>query len=238
MPQLSTNRNSVKRMLVTAFNPRSPVSEAYRTLRTNISFSSVDSEIKTILVTSAGPGEGKSTTISNLGVAYAQAGQKVLLIDSDLRKPVLHRIFHVSNKIGLTDILTNNAEIGQAVRQTFVPDLHLLPSGPIPPNPSELLGSRKMAALVEELRGKYDMILIDTPPVLALTDAQIVSSLSDGVLLVIDSGKVRQQIALRAKANLEQVNARILGVILNNVIHKESEHYYYSYYYGSHPERD
>ena len=224
-------------MLITVTNPRSPISEAYRTLRTNIRFSSVDREVKVVMVTSPGPGEGKSTTVGNLAVTYAQADQKVLLIDSDLRKPVLHRIFHVSNRFGLTDLLASNADLQKAIRVTSVPNLHLITSGPTPPNPSELLGSRRMAAVMEELRARYDVILLDTPPVLALTDAQIISALSDGALLVIDAGKVRQNIALKAKANLEQVGARILGVVLNNVTHKESElYYYYNYYYSSQSE--
>jgi capsular exopolysaccharide synthesis family protein len=221
-------------MLFTVVNPRSPVSEAYRTLRTNIRFSAVDREVKVVMVTSPGPGEGKSTTVSNLAVTYAQADQRVLLIDGDLRKPVLHRIFHVSNRFGLTDLLASNGDPLQAIRPTAIPNLHLITSGPTPPNPSELLGSRRMASIVEELREHYDMILLDTPPVLALTDAQIISSLSDGALLVIDSGKVKHSIALRAKMNLDQVNARVLGVVLNNVTHKEDElYYYYNYYYSS-----
>jgi len=224
---------SSERMLITVTNPRSPISEAYRTLRTNIRFSSVDREVKVVMVTSPGPGEGKSTTVGNLAVTYAQADQKVLLIDSDLRKPVLHRLFHVSNRFGLTDLLVSGADPLQAIRTTSVPNLHLITSGPTPPNPSELLGSKRMAAIMEELRGRYDMILLDTPPIIALTDAQIVSSLSDGVLLVIDAGKVKQSIALRAKANLEQVNARILGVVLNNITHKEHDYYYYYNYYYS-----
>jgi capsular exopolysaccharide synthesis family protein len=221
-------------MLITIVNPRSPVSEAYRTLRTNIRFSAVDREVKVVMVTSPGPGEGKSTTVSNLAVTYAQADQRVLLIDGDLRKPVQHRIFHVSNRFGLTDLLASGADPLHAIRPTAIPNLHVITSGPTPPNPSELLGSRRMASVIEELRGQYDMILLDTPPVLALTDAQIISSLSDGALLVIDSGKVKHNIALRAKANLDQVNARILGVVLNNVTHKEDElYYYYNYYYSS-----
>jgi len=198
-------------------NPQSNSSEAYRKLRTNIQFSSIDSQIRTIMISSAISGEGKTTTIGNLAVAYAQVGKKVLLMDTDLRKPAVHRMFNVPNHIGLTSVLSSQYQITEVLRETGVEGLHVLTSGPIPPNPSEMIGSRKMLALLEDLKEEYDVILFDTPPVLAVSDALIISSLVDGVILVVSAGKVKKDLVKKAKAHLEHVNARILGAALNNV---------------------
>jgi capsular exopolysaccharide synthesis family protein len=211
-------------------NPKSPISEAYRSLRTNISFSSVDDAIRVVMVTSAKPGEGKTTTAVNLAVAYAQADKKVLILDADLRKPMMHQILNVSNRIGFTTLLANPCTIEQAVAATHISNLSLLTSGPIPPNPSEMLGSRRMAELLDELKTQFDIIIIDTPPALAVTDAQIVASRCDGVLLVVDAGKIKREHALKAKSNLERASARLLGVVLNNKNRKDVEAYYYDYY--------
>ncbi|WP_282938842.1 CpsD/CapB family tyrosine-protein kinase [Paenibacillus sp. RC67] len=224
----STNNRPV----ITHDNPKSPISEAYRTLRTNIQFSAIDEEIRTIMVTSAGPGEGKSTTITNLAVAYAQSDMKVVLIDADLRKPTMHHTFNLTNRAGLTNALSSKGILHEVIRETKIPNLSVITSGPIPPNPSEMLASKRMGVLLDELKEQFDMILIDTPPALAVTDAQIVASRCDGVVLVIDSGKVKREIAMKAKANLDYVKARILGVVLNNMNRKSSEAYYY-YYYGT-----
>lgn len=228
MSQSTTN----KRPIITHVNPKSPISEAYRTLRTNIEFSAVDGQVKVIMMTSAGPGEGKSTSISNLAVAYAQADKKVLLIDADLRKPTMHHTFQKSNRSGLTSILTSQITWKEAIQNTSIPNLDILTSGPIPPNPSEIVSSQRMHTLLNELRDRYDVILIDTPPALAVTDAQIIATRCDGVILVIDSGKVKRDAALKVKQNLEHVKARILGVILNNVNRQSRDSYYY-YYYGA-----
>lgn len=220
-----------KRPIITHQNPKSPISEAYRTLRTNIQFSAIDEELKVIMVTSAGPGEGKSTTLINLAAAYAQSDKKVLVIDADLRKPTMHHTLMVSNRSGLTNLLTNQTSIDKVVGETFIPNLFAITSGPIPPNPSEILASKRMVSLLNELKEQFDIILIDTPPAIAVTDAQIISSRSDGVILVVDSEKVKRDVALKAKQNLENVRARILGVVLNNVDRKNKDSYYY-YYYG------
>ncbi len=201
-------------------------------MRTNIQFSAIDEEIRTIMVTSAGPGEGKSTTITNLAVAYAQSDMKVVLIDADLRKPTMHHTFNLTNRAGLTNALSSKGILHEVIRETKIPNLSVITSGPIPPNPSEMLASKRMGVLLDELKEQFDMILIDTPPALAVTDAQIVASRCDGVVLVIDSGKVKREIAMKAKANLDYVKARILGVVLNNMNRKSSEAYYY-YYYGT-----
>ncbi|MDR6878348.1 CpsD/CapB family tyrosine-protein kinase [Bacillus sp. 3255] len=220
-----------KRPIITHQNPKSPISEAYRTLRTNIQFSAIDEELKVVMVTSAGPGEGKSTTLTNLAVAYAQSDKNVLIIDADLRKPTMHHTLMVSNRVGLTNVLTNELPAQKAVQETFIPNLCIITSGPIPPNPSEILASKRMISVLEELKEYFDIILIDAPPAIAVTDAQIISTRSDGVVLVIDSEKVKREVAAKAKQNLDNVRARILGVVLNNVDRKNRDSYYY-YYYG------
>lgn len=220
-----------KRPIITHQNPKSPISEAYRALRTNIQFSSIDEELKVIMVTSAGPGEGKSTTLINLAVAYAQSDKNVLVIDADLRKPTMHHTLQVSNRWGLTNLLTNQLTIREVLQDTSIPNLSIISSGPIPPNPSEILASKKMVSILDELKQQYDIILIDAPPAIAVTDSQIIATRSDGVILVVDSDKVKRDAALKAKQNLENVRARILGVVLNNVDRKNKDAYYY-YYYG------
>ncbi|MFS0725655.1 CpsD/CapB family tyrosine-protein kinase [Paenibacillus sp. 1P07SE] len=223
---------SNKRHLITVTNPKSPVSEAYRSLRTNVDFSAIDDSMQVIMVTSAGPGEGKSTTIANLAVTYAQMDRSVVLVDADMRKPTEHHTFGVSNRFGLSSLLSQQCALEDVMQQTLVPGLTVITAGPIPPNPAEMVASRRMSALIGELRNRYDIVLIDSPPLLAVTDAQIISTKCDGVLLVIDYGKVKRDIAIKAKANLDKVGARILGVVMNNVKRKSSEEYYY-YYYGT-----
>ncbi|WP_026298180.1 CpsD/CapB family tyrosine-protein kinase [Cohnella laeviribosi] len=226
------SRPANKRNLITHTNPRSPISEAYRSLRTNVDFSSVDQKMQVIMVTSAGPGEGKSTTIGNLAVAYAQAERKVLLIDADMRKPIEHHTFEVSNRRGLSSILSQQCTVDEAIQPTKIPGLSVITSGPIPPNPAEMVASQRMSNLIDELRRRFDVILIDSPPTLAVTDAQLLSTRCDGVVLVLDQGKVKREIALKAKEGLVKVGAKLLGVVLNNVKRKKSEGYYY-YYYGN-----
>ncbi|RIX45880.1 polysaccharide biosynthesis tyrosine autokinase [Paenibacillus nanensis] len=221
-----------KRQLITLTNPKSPISESYRSLRTNIEFASVDEPLQVIMVTSAGPGEGKSTTISNIAITYAQTDKKIILIDADLRKPTAHHTFSVSNRWGLSSVLSKQCELEEAIQKTNVPNLDLLTAGVIPPNPAEMLGSKRMSELIAQLKETYDIVLIDTPPLLAVTDAQIVSTKSDGAILVVDQGRVKRDIAKKAVQNLRTVNARILGVVLNNVKRKASEEAYY-YYYGA-----
>ncbi|WP_151736556.1 CpsD/CapB family tyrosine-protein kinase ['Paenibacillus yunnanensis' Narsing Rao et al. 2020] len=223
---------SKQRHLITVTNPRSPVSEAFRTLRTNIDFSSVDERIQVIMVTSTGPEEGKSTVTANLAAAYAQADKKVLLIDGDLRKPTAHKTFSLSNRHGLSSLLSQQSSLKEAIQVSDIANLSILTSGPIPPNPAEMMASNRMNALLQELRQLYDVVLVDTPPLLAVTDAQIIASKSDGVIMVVSYGKVKREIAAKAKSNLDRVGAKMLGVVLNNVKRKASEGYYY-YYYGN-----
>ena len=204
------------RHLITQLNPRSPISEQYRTLRTNLEFSSVDNPLKSILVTSSSPSEGKSMTTANLAVVYAQQGLKVLLIDADLRKPTVHYTFRLDNLRGLSNILVNEATIEETAYSTGIGDLDVISSGPIPPNPSELLGSKRMEALIQEASSSYDLIIFDTPPVLAVTDAQILGNVVDGTILVIRSGQTEYELAIKAKEALEPAKAKLLGTVLND----------------------
>ncbi|WP_019534274.1 CpsD/CapB family tyrosine-protein kinase [Paenibacillus ginsengihumi] len=222
--------------LITEENPRSFVSEAYRTLRTNIQFSSIDSQIRSIVVTSPEPSEGKSTTISNLAVTFAQEGKSTILIDADMRKPTLHHYFLKSNRSGLSNLLAGQMDLQQCLNDTHIDHLYLLPSGPIPPNPAEMLNSKRMEQLIEELKTRFEMILIDSPPTLAVTDSQILATKVDGVVFVLNCGKVKRDTARKALDRLEQVNARMLGVVLNNKDRKKSESPYY-YYYGYGPKQ-
>jgi len=216
------------RSLVTMLNPKSPISEQYRTIRTNIQFSTVDKEMRTIMVTSAGPGEGKSTTTNNIAVVFAQQGKKVLLVDSDLRKPTVHYSFRVDNHTGLTNVLTKQDKLERAIRETDQENLYVLPSGPIPPNPAELLGSRAMEQFFDDVKDLFDVVVFDTPPVLAVTDGQVLANKVDGVVLVVSSGKTETDAALKAKETLVNSQAKLLGVVLNNIKRTESQYYYYS----------
>lgn len=216
--------------MVTYYNPKSHIAESYRTLRTNIQFSSIDQSIQCILITSAQPEDGKSTTAANLAIAYAQENKNVLLIDADLRKPTLHKIFGVSNMEGLTHLLINNLKgNSEGLTQTSIPNLTLLPSGPVPPNPAELLSSNKMSTLINEMRQNFDIIIVDSPPILAVTDSQVLASKVDGVVLVLNHGKVKKDRAQKAISQLEYVKAKILGVVLNNKAQSKQETSYYYY---------
>lgn len=216
--------------LVTHRSPRSPIAEAYRTLRTNIQFGSLDRTVKTIMFTSAGPGEGKSTTASNLAVTLAQAGHAVILVDADLRRPVQHRVFALDQRNGLTAMLLGRCSLDEAVQSTAIGNLRVLPSGPPPPNPSETLGSHAMEELLTKLGGMADYVIIDAPPAIAVADASILAPKVDGVVLVLRSRKVTRQIAEQAKAQLEKVNARFLGAVLNDIqVEGDYKYYYYDY---------
>lgn len=219
-----------KRSLITFVDPKSPISEQYRTIRTNIEFSSVDQEIKTLMVTSPGPAEGKSTTAANLAVVFAQQAKKVLLVDTDLRKPTVHYTFDQNNTFGLTSVLSKQKTLAEAAKLTDQPYLSVLPSGPIPPNPAELLGSKAMEQFLADAREEYDVIVFDTPPVLAVTDAQILANRCDGALLVVYSGKTEMDEAVKAKELLTAAKGKLLGMVLN---HKKLQSSDYYYYYGN-----
>jgi len=215
--------------LITVADPRSPISEAYRALRTNLDFSSLDRPIRTMLVTSAGPEEGKSTVLANLAVTTAQAGKKVILVDGDLRRPTLHHIFNLKNDVGLTTMVVDDAAMeSPPLQDTGIEGLQLLPSGPLPPNPSELLGSRRMEEIIAVLLERADIVFFDAPPVVAVTDAAVLATKVDGVLLVINAGRTRRDYARAARARLEKVNANLLGAVLNNVRFDVGLHRYYA----------
>jgi non-specific protein-tyrosine kinase len=227
--------DSPSEKLITLRHPKSPISEAYRVMRTNLQFSALDHPLKSLVVTSPNPVEGKSTTLANLGVVMAQAGKSVVLVDSDLRRPILHRIFQIPNKEGLTDVLLQEEPlIDGHLQETGVDNLRVLTSGPLPPNPSELLGSQKMRRLIEQLKTEADVLVFDTPPALPVTDAAVLATQTDGVLVVADAGKTRRAAARQAVENLRQVGANILGAALNRLSlrHSGAYYYYYHYYYA------
>ena len=216
--------------LVTQMGTDPPAAEAFRALRTNVTFVGAEKPIQFVAVTSPGPGEGKSTTAVNLAVALAQGGQRTLLIDGDLRRPFIHRVFALVQEPGLTNVLVGTAKAREAVRPEVVPGLDVLPGGPVPPNPSELLGSAAMHALINDLRREYHYIIIDTPPTLPVTDASVVASNADAVILVLRSGDTEETAAQRALDQLHRVHARIAGAVLNGVSPRHDRYYtYYSY---------
>lgn len=224
--------------IISMKNPKSAISESYRSIRTNIEFSNVDRDIKVIMVTSSKQNEGKSTVISNLAVTFASLENKrVLIIDGDLRNPTVHRTFNISNTKGLTDILIGNREFRDCICTASGSDVDILSAGRMVPNPSEVLGSTKMQNFLESIKEQYDYIFIDTPPIGIVTDAGVLSRLADGTILVVASKEVDIDIAKIAQDRLNQVNAKILGVILNKFEEKNSAYGYYGYYNESKNEK-
>lgn len=223
--------------LITKNHSKSPVSEAYRTIRTNVQFSAVNKALKTIVITSATANEGKSTVISNLGVVMAQAGQKVIIMDCDFRNPTQHKIFKLSNK-GLSNCIAMQQSVLEILQHTEIEGLDVLTSGPVAPNPSEILSSKRMDEVLEILSKEYDYVLIDTPPILPVTDAAVMASKVDGVILLTAWGAINPEVARDAKNRLVQAGANIIGVILNKVEVSAPGNGYgygygYYYYYGS-----
>ncbi len=241
--QIATNGNSTngkslslaepsEARLVTHIDPKSPVSEAFRTLRTNIQFQQMKLKDKTLMVTSSTPKEGKSTTIANLAITMAHMGGKTLLVDTDLRRPVVHSIFNLKKDRGITNFLMGKSEFDDVVKPTFVDNLYVVSSGPLPPNPSELLASEEMDDFIAQAREKYDVVLFDSPPIIAVTDAAILSTKVGGVIMVIKAHQTDQNAVRRAKSLLDNVNANIVGCLLNGVkMERSYGSYYYHYYY-------
>jgi non-specific protein-tyrosine kinase len=222
----ASSTGHVPHNLIALRDPRSPAAEAYRTLRTNIQFSSLDHPLRTLMVTSTGPDEGKSTTLANLAVTMAQAEQRVVLVDCDLRRPTLHTLFGLSNDAGLTSLILAQDAPELPLQPTGVPGLSLLASGPLPPRPADILGSRRMDAIIARLRDAADMVLFDTPPVVAVTDAAVLAPRVDGVLLVFQANKTSRDRARQARQTLEKVKAHIVGVVLNNAPAGQGYGYY------------
>lgn len=221
--------STLARKLITIESPKAIVSEQFRTIRTNISFSNPDKEIKSIIVTSSSPGEGKSTNSANIAAVYAQGGKRVLLVDADMRKPTVHHTFDLKNTKGLSNLLTHQITMSEAVHETEQQNLFVMTSGPIPPNPAELLASKSMNQFILDVTAAYDFVIFDVPPVLSVTDAQILSNRCDGTVLVVNAGEADKAMVQKAKEALVASKANILGVILNNYV-LERDHYYYQYY--------
>ncbi|ERG67709.1 MULTISPECIES: CpsD/CapB family tyrosine-protein kinase [Exiguobacterium] len=219
------------RELITVLKPKSPISEQYRTIRTNLEFTAVDDELQTMVITSASSGEGKSTTSSNLAVVYAQQGKRVLLVDCDMRRPTAHFTFRLSNGIGLSTVLAKKTTVEKAIHSTQIENLDLIAAGPIPPNPSELLSSKMMDRVLEELKTNYDIIILDAPPMMQVADTRLLARKVDGVVLVVGCDKSDRQMVVKAKEQLTLAEAHILGVVLNKREPQGSDDYYYYYAY-------
>ncbi|MBO0471103.1 CpsD/CapB family tyrosine-protein kinase [Enterococcus sp. DIV0242_7C1] len=214
--------------LITLADKSSPISEQYRTIRTNIQYAMIDRDLKTLVVTSSGPSEGKSTTSANLAIVFANSGKRVLLVDADMRKPTVAKTFSLDNVRGLSTLLgSREVVLHQVVQSSGIDNLFLMTSGPKPPNPSELLDSRRMEELIQDLKQQYDLVIFDMPPVVAVTDAQIVSSKSDGTILVVRENVSKRDSLLKAKSLLELVDANILGVVYNGSKSITDQGYYY-----------
>lgn len=212
--------------LVALSDPQSAAAEAFRSLRTNIQFAGLDQNLQMLTVTSAGIDEGKSLVAANLAITMAQAEQRVILVDGDLRRPALHTLFGLQNDTGLTSMLFASADTPAPLQATSVQGLQLLASGPLPPRPADILGSRRMGEILQALRTQADVIIIDTPPVLAVSDAVVLAPRIDGVLLVMQAGRTRRDQAKQARATLEKAKAHIVGVVLNGAEMTQATGYY------------
>ena len=218
--------------LVTETQPRASAAEAYRTLRTNIQFASLDRPHRILIVTSASAGEGKTTTAANFGVVNAQSGMRVCVIDSDLRRPAMHKIFGLPNTQGLTTALLEDQPIAKLAQPSRIAGLSVLTSGPSAPNPAELVGSKRMRQLLENATADFDLLLCDTPPIVAVADAVSLAAQCDGVIFVVKTGAVQQEVIRRTIAQIEAVKGRVLGVVLNSYDVRRDGYYYDYYRYG------
>ncbi|MGJ7044911.1 CpsD/CapB family tyrosine-protein kinase [Thermoanaerobacterium thermosulfurigenes] len=225
---IDVNNNVFKNNVV---NSKTTVSEAFRSLRTNLQFTSVDKKVKSILITSSLPNEGKSTIIKNLAYALAMTSVKVIVVDCDLRNPTVHQMFKIPNMSGLTNIIVEDDRYEKyVISDKEFDNLGIITSGPIPPNPSELIGSNRMKVFLDRLKEDYDYVLLDAPPVLLVTDPTVLAPVVDGVILVIQANKTEIEATKRAKEILTNLKANILGAVLNKVKEQRSGYYYYYYY--------
>ena len=213
-------------MFVMEKAPKSIDAEAYRSLRSNIEYSSFDDEYRVIVVTSSVPGEGKSTTSGNLAIALAQSGNSVLLVDCDMRKPSIHKKFKISNAAGTAELLLRK-KLFEEVANKYNENLTIITAGKTPPNPSEMLASRAMTAFIEEMKKEFKYIILDTPPLQAVTDAQVLSTKADGVLLVIRAGSTKREMVLNSVDLIKKVQGKVIGTVLNGVENKKNNYYYY-----------
>ncbi|MDZ4417108.1 CpsD/CapB family tyrosine-protein kinase [Bacillus cereus] len=212
--------------LISHQKSKSPIFEQYRNIRTNTEFTVVDKNIQSLMVTSANPGEGKTTTAAYLAVVFFEQGKKVLLIDANLRKPTVHIIFQIDNIFGLTNVLTHNEQLGNCIQKTSVNNLHCLPCGSIPPNPADLLGSEAMHELLNSTCSMYDLVILDLPSILAVTDARIIANQCNASLIVIRSGMTIREDVMKATELFKKTDEKFLGVILNDCVPKGFNHYY------------
>lgn len=223
-----SNRSAARRLVVRS-NPQSITTEQYRTIRTNINFSMPGPDTQTILFTSASKEEGKSTTSCNMAIVFAEAGKRVLLVDADMRRPTLHHTFQIPNKIGLSNLLLNKGRLQDSVKRSGVPGLDLLLCGQIPPNPAELLSTPKLDDLLDEMKSKYDIIIIDSPPLLSVTDSKILANKCDATVLVVNTGKSEKESIVKARDALVTSKAFIMGVVMNNYQVAKDNYYYQNY---------
>jgi len=235
---LAKPNHGLEENLVLNLSATASVVEAYRGLRTNLRFLDVEKPLRSLLITSPGPGEGKTLTASNLAIVTAEAGARVILVDGDLRKPQVHQLFRLDSRVGLTTVLAGQSGLPAALQPTPVRNLRVLPAGPKPPNPAELLGAPRMADVLAELKRQADMVIIDSPPVLAVTDAVVLAAAVDGVVMVVNPRLTTYQAAQKTKAVLEQVKAHLLGVVIDEINPNGSSGYYYSYYYSSYRDEE
>ena len=221
-------KENVQTGVITTDNPTSIISEQIRTIRANIQFSMVDQKLQTLLVTSAMAESGKTTIATNIAAAFAAENTRVLLVATDMRKPRLQNIFGVSNAQGIANLITNPAlKVEDVVNKTYIENLSVITCGPIPPNPSELLNSNRMLKLIEDMKEQYDLVIFDSPPVLPVTDAQILSTKVDGTIFIIPEGEVEVDELHQASERLKNVNAKVLGTVLNKVEQNADTYYYY-----------
>ena len=213
-------------MFVMEKAPKSIDAEAYRSLRSNIEYSSFDDEYRVIVVTSSVAGEGKSTTSGNLAIALAQSGNSVLLVDCDMRKPSIHKKFKISNAAGTAELLLRK-KLFEEVANNYNENLTIITAGKIPPNPSEMLASRAMTAFIEEMKKEFKYIILDTPPLQAVTDAQVLSTKADGVLLIVRAGSTKKEMVLNSVDLIKKVQGKVIGTVLNGVENKKNNYYYY-----------
>ena len=213
-------------MFIVQKNPKSIAAEAYRSLKTNIQYSSFDKEYKTIVITSSNPGEGKSTTSGNLALTLAEGESRVLLVDCDMRKPSMHKNFRVTNTYGIADILLQRKKV-MDVAHMYNKNLSIITAGKVPPNPAEMLGSKAMSAFLEEMKEHFDYIILDTPPVQVVADAQILSTKVDGTIIVVRAVVTKKEDVNDTVNTLKKVNANIIGTVLHAVDNSKNKYYYY-----------